>query len=96
MRYAVVALAPADEEQVAAYFTTLTGRGFRVEYDGYAPRMWIVSYGGTPRQLTDLLWPDDTPKDKLAMRTGIVIRIPDGGSLNGMAARDLWALFQDD
>ena len=96
MRYAVVALAPAEEKRVADCFSTLGSYGLRVVYAGYAPRMWIVSYQGTPRQLTDLLWPDDKPRDERAMRIGVVIRIPNGASINGFAARELWDLFEED
>ena len=95
MRYAVVALAPAEQQQMADYFSTLVGHGLQIVYAGYAPRMWIVSYQGTPRQLTDLLWPDDTPRDEHALHVGVVIRIPDSASINGLAARELWDLFHD-
>ena len=94
MRYAIVALARADTKQVAAYFSSLVGNGLHVDYDAYAPRVWIVSYQGTPRQLTDLVWPDDTPRDERAIPIGLVIRIPDGGSINGLASRELWNLIQ--
>ena len=96
MRYAVVALASADEEKVAAHLTKMVGHGLRVVYGGYAPRMWIVSYQGTPRQLTDLIWPDDTPSDERAIRVGVVIRIPDGANINGLAAREMWDLLKED
>ena len=93
MLYAIVPLAPVDRIQVASYFGTLVGNGLRVMYDGYAPHMWIVSYNGTPRQLTDLVWPDDTPKNDRLIPAGVVFRTV-RGNYNGFAAGEMWELLR--
>ena len=64
----------------------------RVIYDGYAPIAWIVSYNGTPRQLTDLIWPDDVDEEDYAIEYGVVVRI-NHKTINGFTATEFWEFF---
>lgn len=94
MNYIVVALEDVDEERVEGVFGALASRGLRVVGDEYAPRAWVVSYSGTPKQLADLLWPDDVDEKEFALGVGLVVRAPKG-YVNGYADTDFWDLFDE-
>ena len=94
MKYAIVPLAQADARQMSDYLGTLNGRGVRVLYDGYAPSAWIVEYSGSPRQLTDLIWPDERPRKEWVTRVGFVIRLRNStANINGVASEEFWDLI---
>ena len=58
MEYAIISLSPEKEEKLAEKIAVAKDTELRVLFGEYAPRVWIVSYKGGQRQLTDLLWPD--------------------------------------
>lgn len=83
MRYAIVSLADGG----SLPRRVRDRRGVDV-YDDYAPHAWFVSFDGTARELTDLVWPDEMPDDQYEISSGIVIPIPK--TFNGYASFDLW------
>ena len=95
MNYILVALEDVDEERMQGVFGALSSRGLRVVYDDDAPRAWVVSYDGTPKQLADLLWPDDVDKEQYVIGAGLVIRAP-RANINGYVFSDFWDLFPQD
>ena len=92
MPYLLVALSDVEPERVAVLLDGLSRRGVQIVYDGFAPTAWVVSYNGTPRQLTDLLWPDDVKEEGYAIKSGVVVRVSPA-TINGYTAKEFWRLF---
>lgn len=93
MIYSVVALRKTDNESAKRLVERLTKQGVRILFNGYAPRMWLVSYQGTASQLANLIWPDGVPENKFLLPEGIVTRISRGRDVNGYASEELWDLI---
>ena len=91
--YILVALADVQKDEMALFLSRLHGHGLTVVYDGDAPRLWLVSYSGTPRQLADLLWPDDRDPEEYELPTGLVVEARPG-SMNGYTANAFWRLLR--
>lgn len=92
MEYAIVSLSPKKEAKLAEKVANDTE--LYVLFGEYAPRVWIVSYKGTLRQLTDLLWPDDDLERDYEAPAGLVIKLK-GRNISGYAASELWETLKD-
>lgn len=93
MIYSVVALRKTDNENAKLLADRLAKEGVEILYNGYAPRMWLVSYRGTASQLADVIWPDGMPANRFPLPEGIVTRIPHSKDVNGYASEEMWDLF---
>ena len=89
----VAALRKTSNENARRLAERLAKRDVRILFDGYAPRIWLVSFKGTASQLANLIWPVGTPEQNSLVSEGMVIRIPHGKYVNGYASKEMWDLF---
>ena len=77
------------EAQNLGNFRKTLDRNCTKVYGFYEPCAWFVEFDGTARQLTDILWPDETPEDEYDIPVGIVIRLLKN-TYNGWTSPDFW------
>ena len=94
MEYAIISLSREKEEKLAEKVAVAKDTELRVLFGEYAPRVWIISYKGGQRQLTDLLWPDGDLGENYEIPAGLVIKLK-GRNISGYAAIELWETLKD-
>ncbi|MCY3986450.1 MAG: hypothetical protein OXF23_05350 [Candidatus Dadabacteria bacterium] len=94
-KYIIVAPKDVDNDRVSEFLDAQSLKGnLKVIFNGYAPRLWFISYNGSTQQLADVLWPDGFEENEFAIKEGFVVQIV-GKTINGWADEELWELLAD-